>query len=51
VVENFSSTSVTYTLPKNLMAGKLLLSDIPNSDQANTRTLKLAPWESRIYKQ
>ena len=51
VVENFRSTSVTYTLPNNLTAGKLLLSDIPTSDQANTRTLNLAPWESRIYKQ
>jgi oligo-1,6-glucosidase len=51
VVENFSSASVTYTLPNNLTAGKLLLSDIPASHQANTRTLNLAPWESRIYKQ
>jgi oligo-1,6-glucosidase len=51
VVENFSSTPIAYTLPHHLTAGKLLLSDIPTSDQANARTLNLAPWESRIYKQ
>ena len=51
MVENFSSAPVTYTLPKHLTAGKLLLSDIPTSKQANTATLNLAPWESRIYKQ
>ena len=51
IVENFSSTPITYTLPNNLTAGKLLLSDIPTSHQANTTTLNLAPWESRIYKQ
>jgi oligo-1,6-glucosidase len=51
VVENFSSNAVTYSLPNNLTAGKLLLADIPTSHQANTNTLNLAPWESRIYKQ
>jgi len=51
IVENFSSTPITYTLPNNLTAGQLLLSDIPASHQANTTTLNLAPWESRIYKQ
>jgi oligo-1,6-glucosidase len=51
IVENFSSTPITYTLPNNFTAGKLLLSDIPTSHQANTTTLNLAPWESRIYKQ
>lgn len=51
VVENFSSSTVTYTLPKGLKAGTLLLSDIPSSHEANASTLNLAPWESRIYKQ
>ena len=51
VVENFSSTPVTYTLPKGLKAATLLLSDLPASHQANTSTLNLSPWESRIYKQ
>jgi oligo-1,6-glucosidase len=51
VVENFSSSPVTYTLPNGMKAATLLLSDIPSSHEANTFTLNLAPWESRIYKQ
>ena len=51
VVENFSSSPVTYALPHGLKAGTLLLSDIPSSHQANASTLHLASWESRIYKQ
>jgi oligo-1,6-glucosidase len=51
VVENFSSSPVSYTLPNGLTAMTLLLSDIPSSHEANTSTLNLAPWESRIYKQ
>jgi oligo-1,6-glucosidase len=51
VVENFSSSSVTYTLPNGLKAGMLLLSDLPSSHEANTSILNLGPWESRIYKQ
>jgi oligo-1,6-glucosidase len=51
VIENFGSSPVTYTLPNGLKAGTLLLSDIPSSHEANASTLKLAPWESRIYKQ
>jgi oligo-1,6-glucosidase len=51
IVENFSSSPVTYTLPNGLKAATLLLSDIPGSHQANAATLTLAPWESRIYKQ
>lgn len=51
VVENFSSSSVTYTLPDGLKAATLLLSDTPGSSEANVSTLHLAPWESRIYRQ
>ncbi len=51
MVENFSSSPVTYSLPGGLKAAKLLLSDIPGARQASTNTLTLAPWESRIYKQ
>jgi oligo-1,6-glucosidase len=51
VVENFSSSRMTYTLPKDLKAGTLLLSDIPSSHEANVSILNLGPWESRIYKQ
>ena len=51
VIENFSSSLVTYTLPNGLKAANLLLSNIPRSREANVSTLNLAPWESRIYKQ
>jgi oligo-1,6-glucosidase len=51
VIENFSSSPVTYTLPNGLKAATLLLSDIPSSHESNAPTLNLAPWESRIYKQ
>ena len=51
VVENFSSSPVTYTLPNGLKAATLVLSDIPSSHEANASTLNLAPWESRVYKQ
>ncbi|HEY4358787.1 MAG TPA: alpha-glucosidase [Acidobacteriaceae bacterium] len=51
VVENFSSSPSSYTLPDGLRARTLLLSDIPASHEANTSTLHLGPWESRIYKQ
>lgn len=51
VIENFSSSPTTYTLPKGLRAATLLLSDIPSSHEANVSTLNLAPWESRVYKQ
>jgi oligo-1,6-glucosidase len=51
IVENFSSSPVAYTLPNGLKAANLLLSDIPDSHEANVSTLNLAPWESRIYKQ
>jgi oligo-1,6-glucosidase len=51
VIENFSSSPVTYTLPNGLKAATLLLSDDPSSHESNASTLNLAPWESRIYKQ
>jgi oligo-1,6-glucosidase len=51
IVENFSSSPVSYTLPNGLKAANLLLSDIPGSHEADVSTLDLAPWESRIYKQ
>jgi len=51
IVENFSSSTVAYTLPNGLKAANLLLADIPGSHESNVSTLNLAPWESRIYKQ
>jgi len=51
VVENFSSSPLTYTLPNGMRTGKLLLSDSFTPSYSDTRALQLAPWESRIYKQ
>jgi oligo-1,6-glucosidase len=51
VVENFSSSPIQYTLPRRLKAATMLLSDLPNSHEANTSTLSLGAWESRIFKQ
>ncbi len=51
VVENFSSSAVTYTLPSGVRAGKLLLSDIPGVHERDVGRLELGAWESRIYKQ
>ena len=49
VVENFSSASITYTLPGGLKPGHLLISNYPAAAGASTLTLK--PWEARVYKQ
>ena len=51
VVENFSSSPLTYSLPNGMTTGKLLLSDCLRTSASDTRALQLAPWESRIYKQ
>ncbi len=51
VVENFSSSAIRYTLPKGVKAGKLLLSDVPASREANASNLNLGAWEARIYQQ
>lgn len=51
VIENFSSASVSYTLPGGRKAEKLELSNYPASHEAQNTTLSLRPWEARIYKQ
>lgn len=51
IVENFSSAPVQYTLPGDMKAGTLMLSDVPSSKPASGTVLRLAPWEARIYKQ
>ena len=48
VVLNFSRTPIPYTLPGNLKAGALVLSNL-RTTEADTSTLHLQPWESRIY--
>ena len=44
VVENFQSSPVSYTLPKGMKAGDLLLSDIPGSREAQVSKMKLGAW-------
>jgi oligo-1,6-glucosidase len=50
VVLNFSATATTYTLPDNLKAGTLKLSNLPSTEQKTT-TLNLKPWQARVYEQ
>jgi oligo-1,6-glucosidase len=47
IVLNMSKTALTYTLPSP--SGKLILAN-STTTEANTTTLHLAPWESRVYK-
>ncbi len=45
----FQLQPIQYTLRRGLRAATLLLSALPNSHDANTSTLSLGAWESRIY--
>jgi oligo-1,6-glucosidase len=49
VVLNFAATPTTYTLPANLKADTLVLSNLATTEQ-QTGTLHLAGWEARIYR-
>jgi oligo-1,6-glucosidase len=48
-VLNFTGKDVSYTLPGGIRAGRLEISNLPTAE-ANTATLKLRPWEARIYR-
>jgi oligo-1,6-glucosidase len=48
VLENFSSISIEYMMPRDLKPGTLLLSNYP---VPAVETPTLQPWEARIYKQ
>lgn len=50
VVLNFSRDSVSYSLPAGLKAGQLQVTNF-ESTEGGTPTLKLSPWEARVYKQ
>ncbi len=50
VIHNFSAQPVAYTLPDGTTAGALIVDDY-SGHEANTNTLHLKGWESRIYKQ
>jgi oligo-1,6-glucosidase len=49
VVHNFSSETITYTLPGGLKAGQLVTGNYGGDESG--ATLHLKGWESRIYKQ
>ncbi len=49
VVLNFAAAPITYTLPGELKADTLVLSNLSIAEQQTT-TLHLAGWESRVYK-
>jgi oligo-1,6-glucosidase len=50
VVLNFSPSATTYTLPENLKAGTLKVSNAESREQ-QTSTLNLKSWEARVYLQ
>ena len=50
VVLNFSPDTITYAVPGGLKAAKLALSNLGKAEE-NTASLKLKPWEARVYRQ
>jgi len=50
VVLNFSGDEIAYTLPSGGKTGKLALSNLGKAEE-NTVSLKLRPWEARVYRQ
>jgi oligo-1,6-glucosidase len=50
VVLNFSGEATTYTLPENLKAGALKISNLASTEQQTT-ILNLNAWEARVYRQ
>ena len=50
IVLNFSEDEISYTLPHDLKAGKLQLSNL-GSKEERAAVLRLKGWEARIYKQ
>ena len=49
VVLNFSPKPTDYTLPAGITPGKLVLANIPGTPTGGSPTLKLAPWDARVY--
>jgi oligo-1,6-glucosidase len=50
VVLNFSNDALSYSLPGGMKAGTLQVSNLGKAEE-KTNSLKLRPWEARIYKQ
>ena len=49
IVLNFSPKPTDYTLPSGITPGKLLLANIPAAPTSPGPTLKLGPWDARVY--
>ena len=49
VVLNFGAKSVDYTLPEGVTAGKLVLANVPGTPETGGASLKLGPWDARVY--
>jgi oligo-1,6-glucosidase len=49
VVLNFGEKPVEYTLPQGVTAGKLVLGNVPGTQETGGSTLKLGAWDARVY--
>jgi len=49
VVLNFSPKPADYTLPSWISPGKLVLANIAGTPDGGGSTLKLSPWDARVY--
>jgi oligo-1,6-glucosidase len=50
VVLNFSGSAVEYALPGGMKAGQMVIGNMESHEQ-RTSTLRLEPWEARVYRQ
>jgi oligo-1,6-glucosidase len=49
VVLNFGEKPVDYTLPEGVTAGKRVLANVQGTLETGGATLKLGPWDARVY--
>jgi oligo-1,6-glucosidase len=49
VVLNFGQKPLDYTLPDGMTAGKLVLANVQGTSENGAATLKLGPWDARVY--
>jgi oligo-1,6-glucosidase len=49
VVLNFSATPLDYTLPAGMKVRKLLLANVPETEETEATRLRLGAWDARIY--
>jgi hypothetical protein len=49
VVLNFSATPLDYTLPAGTKVRKLLLANVPGTEEPEATRLHLGAWDARVY--